>query len=299
VNYIFISAREAGLTMSLYEDARDLLFRHHFTLKKKEDLSPGKVTRFNVEGPDNFDLVKLRTDLIKLSDVHQTDMALMNEDIYLAPKKLFIFDMDSTLIQQEVIDEMAIVHGIGDEVKAITKRAMHGELNFDESLSLRVGLLNKLHKSKMDEICTRLTFMPGAEKLIKAIKATGAKVVIASGGFSFFAKVIGERLSMDEVFSNELHWDGETLTGKVTGEIVNAAFKATLLKKLAAQEKISLNQTVAVGDGANDIPMLLAAGLGFAYHAKPKVRLEANHQLNFGPMNTLLFFLNIPGDHFA
>ncbi len=299
MNYIFISARQAGLTMSFDEDARVLLGRHRFTIKRREELSPGKATRFFFEGPDNFELKSVREDLIKLSDVHETDLALMKEEIYLTPKKLFVFDMDSTLIQQEVIDEMAIAHGIGDEVKAITKRAMNGELNFDESLSLRVGLLNKLHKTKLDEIAHHLTFMPGAEKLIIALKSSGAKVVIASGGFSFFAKVIGQRLSMDEVYSNELHWDGEHLTGKVTGEIVNAAYKATLLETLASRQNIALNQTVAVGDGANDIPMLLTAGLGFAYHAKPRVRLEANHQLNFGPMNTLLFFLNIPGDHFA
>lgn len=298
MNFVFVCANPLELSSTFADDTKSLLTRFGFSVSQKHSVHSGKVLRYDLTGPQNLDEALLKRDLIALSDLHRTDLALMKSDIFYKPKKLLVFDMDSTLIQHEVIDEMAMAFGIGDQVKMITKRAMNGELNFDQSLSERVGLLKGLKKESLEKICSTLTLMPGAEKLIQVAKQNGAHTVIASGGFSFFADQICKRLGMHEFYANTLEWNGDTLTGKVSGEVVNAAYKAQLLEKLARKMNLGLDEVVAVGDGANDIPMLLKAGLGFAFHAKEKVRHEANHQMNFGPMHTLLYFLNITGEHF-
>ena len=298
MNFVFISARIQGLEQPYLEAVKSFLSHHHLVVESETSLSGNKARRLDLKAPSTFDPESVKTELVTLCDHHKTDHALIERELFLKKKKLFVFDMDSTLIQHEVIDEMAMVHGIGDQVKEITVRAMNGELNFDQSLTERVKLLKGLKKNLLQDISAKLTLMPGAEKLMKAAKKSGAKTVIASGGFSFFAEKILERLSMDAFYANTLAWDNDTLIGSVTGEVVNAEYKAALLVKLAGEEQLALSEVVAVGDGANDIPMLKKAGLGFAYHAKPRVRIEANHQLQHGPMETLLFFLNIPGDHF-
>lgn len=256
-----------------------------------------KALDFSIEFPDSFDTLKIKSDLMELSNKYQVDMALMARDITRSDKKLIVFDMDSTLIQHEVIDEMAMVHGIGDKVKKITERAMNGELNFDEALKERVSLLKGLKRESMEEIMSRLKVTPGVPKLIKEVKKHGYKTAIVSGGFKYFAENFRVKLGMDYAFANDLEWDGNVLSGRVAGKIINAQEKARLLEELAQKEKITLQQVVAVGDGANDLPMLAKAGFGIAFHAKEKVRQEARHQMSHGPMTTLLYFLGIPGNH--
>lgn len=243
------------------------------------------------------DYLKIKEHLMALSNQYQVDMALIPDDNYRTDRKLIVFDMDSTLIQHEVIDEMAMVHGIGDKVKLITERAMNGELNFDEALRERVSLLKGFKRKSMEEIMSRLRVTRGVPELILEVKKKGYKTAIVSGGFKYFAENFRQKLGMDYAFANDLEWDGDVLSGRVAGKIVNAQEKARLVEELARKEKISLEQVVAVGDGANDLPMLAKAGFGIAFHAKEKVRKEARHQMSHGPMTTLLYFLGIPGNH--
>ncbi len=244
---------------------------------------------------ENVEPIKM--ELLQLSNSYQVDLAFIPHDESRLNVKLIVFDMDSTLIQHEVIDEMAMVHGVGDEVKIITERAMNGELDFDQSLRKRVSLLKGLDKASMEEIAGRLKLTPGAEKLILEVRKRGIKTAVISGGFKYFAEGFKRRLEMDYAFANDLHFDGNVLSGELVGKIINAEEKARLVEELASKENISLDQVVAVGDGANDLLMLSKAGFGIAFHAKEKVRKAARHQLNFGPMTTLLYFLGIPGNH--
>jgi len=246
---------------------------------------------------EEIDLEKIKVSLMEISARHKIDLAFMKDNAFRYNKRLIVFDMDSTLIQAEVIDEMAAVHGIGDKVRKITERAMNGELNFDEALRERVALLKGLERKKMEEIFDRLPLTPGVEKFIKTIKALGFKTAIVSGGFRYFAENLKNKLGMDYAFANDLEFEGDVLSGKVKGQIINAHQKAFILELLAQQEQIHLEQVVAVGDGANDLPMLAKAGLGIAFHAKDKVKKEARHQMSHGPMTTILYFLGIPGNH--
>lgn len=247
---------------------------------------------------DELDLSKIKIHLMDLSNKHSVDMALMPMDDSRRDKKLIVFDMDSTLIQHEVIDEMAIDYGIGDKVKIITERAMNGELNFDEALKERVGLLKGFGKEQMESVQKRLQLTPGAEKLIQVLKSQGYKTGIISGGFRYFADSFKQRLGMDYAFANDLEFENSKLTGRVLGKIINAQEKARLLELIAQKENLTLNQVVAVGDGANDLPMLAKAGFGIAFHAKEKVKQEARHQMSHGPMTSILYFLGIKGNHF-
>jgi phosphoserine phosphatase len=240
---------------------------------------------------------KIKTELMNVSNRHGIDIAFMRDNVFRHNKRLIVFDMDSTLINAEVIDELAVEAGVGDQVKAITTRAMNGEMNFDQSLRERVALLKGLKRDVLKKVHDRLELNPGVEQFIRSVKSLGYKTAIVSGGFKFFAEELQKRLSMDYVFANELEFSGDELTGRVTGEIVNAEKKAFILELLAQQESIHLEQVVAIGDGANDLPMLAKAGLGIAFHAKEKVRKEARHQLGHGPMTSILYFLGIPGSH--
>jgi phosphoserine phosphatase len=243
------------------------------------------------------DAEKIKFQLMELSNKHQVDLALIPDNGYRSKRKLILFDMDSTLIQQEVIVEMARVYGIGDKVKEITERAMNGELNFDQALKERVALLKGLKRETMENIMAHLQLTPGVETLIHELKKHGYKTAIVSGGFKFFAENFKSRLGMDYSFANDLEFEGDVLTGNVKGTVINAQEKARLLEELAQKENLSLDQVVAVGDGANDLPMLAKAGFGIAYHAKEKVRKEAKHQVGHGNMTTILYFLGITGNH--
>jgi phosphoserine phosphatase len=284
------------LTPKFLRDVSKTLASNKINILRIDNMSPKsfKSLEMTTTIPDGIDLQKLKKELMGLSVTHQVDLAFLKDNVFRRSKRLIVFDMDSTLIQSEVIDEMAEALGVGEEVRNITKRAMEGEIDFDQSLTLRVSKLKGLKVEKMKEILENLQLTHGAEHFIKRVKSLGYKVAIISGGFSFYADALREKLGLDYAFSNELEITNGALTGKVLGTIINAHQKAMLLKLIAQQEKISMEQVVAIGDGANDLQMLSLAGLGIAYHAKEIVKKEANHHMSHGPMTSILYFLGIP-----
>jgi len=200
--------------------------------------------------------------------------------------------MDSTLIQTEVIDELAKHAGVGDEVKAITESAMRGEIDFKESFTKRVALLKGLDVNVMQEIAENLPMTEGLERMMLALKKYGYKIAILSGGFTYFGQYLQRKFNIDYVYANELEVDDEgKLTGRYVGEIIDGRRKAELLRLIAQVEKLDLEQTIAVGDGANDLPMLSLAGLGIAFHAKPKVTANARQSINTIGLDGVLYFL--------
>ncbi len=284
------------LTPKFLRDVSRTLATNKINILRIDNMSPKsfKSLEMTTTIPDGIDLQKLKKELMGLSVSHQVDLAFLKDNVFRRSKRLIVFDMDSTLIQSEVIDEMAKVLGVGEEIAKITKRTMEGEIDFDQSLTLRVSKLKGLTVEKMKTILENLELTQGAEQFIKRVKSLGYKVAIISGGFSFYADALREKLGLDYAFSNELEIQNGALTGKVLGTIINAQQKAMLLKLIAQQEKISMEQVVAIGDGANDLQMLSLAGLGIAYHAKEIVKKEANHHMSHGPMTSILYFLGVP-----
>jgi len=221
------------------------------------------------------------------------DIAFQRESIFRRNRRLFAFDMDSTLIQGEVIDELAKMAGVADRVVTITESAMRGEIEFQESFRRRVALLRGLPEQRVRELLGTIPLVEGAEQLIGTLKMLGYKTAILSGGFTFFARHLQERLEIDYVYANELDIVDGVVTGEVKTEIVDGARKAALLRQIARQENISLEQVVAVGDGANDLPMLGIAGMGIAFRAKPIVRQTAGHAVSFLGLDSLLYLIGV------
>lgn len=294
--YILNCVSVESISAEFLRDVAKTLADHSINIVRIDNVEPGsfKVMEITTSISEGFDFNAIKTELYSISTSHRVDVAFLRDNVFRRSKRLIVFDMDSTLIQTEVIDEMAEVHGVGAEVKEITERAMNGELDFDESLKLRVSKLKGLKVTQMEEILKTLPFTKGCQEFIRTVKSLGYKVAIISGGFSFFANALKESLDIDYAFANELKIIDGALTGEVEGQIVNANQKAFLLKVLAQQEKIALDQVVAIGDGANDLPMLATAGLGIAYHAKDIVRKTAEQNMSHGPMTTILYFLGIP-----
>jgi phosphoserine phosphatase len=239
------------------------------------------------------DASALRGELLDLAQTLDVDIAFQVDDVYRRNRRLVAFDMDSTLIQTEVINELAVAAGVGAEVAAITEAAMNGELDFKQSLVRRVALLEGLEEKVLGEIAARLPLTSGAERLIRTLRSLGYRTAILSGGFSFFGNDLQQRLGIDFVYANELELKDGRLTGRVRGEIVDGARKAALLRQLADQAGIRLEQTIAVGDGANDLPMLDAAGLGIAFHAKPKVRASAEQVISNLGLDGILYLIGM------
>lgn len=239
------------------------------------------------------DISTLHAELLALGIELNLDLAVQEDDIFRRNRRLVCFDMDSTLIQAEVIDVLAEAAGVGDEVAAITESAMRGELDFTESFRQRLRLLAGLDASILPALAESLPITPGAEKLIRTLKNLGYRVVILSGGFDYFAHDLRERLGIDEIHANTLDIRNGKLTGEISGPVVDGPRKADLLRQIAEREGIRLEQVIAVGDGANDLPMLSIAGLGIAYRAKPLVKQRARHALGTVGLDGILYLLGM------
>jgi phosphoserine phosphatase len=235
----------------------------------------------------------LRSELMSITQSCDIDIAFQRESIYRRNRRLFAFDMDSTLIQGEVIDELARLHGVGEQVAATTAAAMRGEIDFKQSFERRVALLKGLPETRVRELLHSIPLADGAEPLISTLKSLGYKTAVLSGGFTFFGEHLQKLLGLDYVFANQLEIENGLVTGRVSGEIVDGQKKAELLQFLADKENISLDQVVAVGDGANDLPMLNIAGMGIAFHAKPVVRSSAHHAVSHLGLDSLLYLIGV------
>lgn len=221
------------------------------------------------------------------------DVSFQKDDIYRRSRRLICFDMDSTLIETEVIDELAERAGVGPQVREITASAMRGEIDFRESFTRRVGLLRGLDVSVMEEIARSLPITEGLERMMTVLKRVGYKTAILSGGFTYFGNYLRQKYEFDYVYANELEIEEGKLTGRYVGEIVDGRRKAELLRLLCQFEAINIAQSVAVGDGANDLPMLNLAGLGIAFHAKPKVKATARQSISTIGLDGILYFLGL------
>lgn len=256
---------------------------------------PSKNTRacieFSLRGTPH-DRNAMQAELLRLSSEMEMDCSFQIDNMYRRMRRLICFDMDSTLIQTEVIDELAMRAGVGDKVKDITERAMRGEIDFKESFTERVALLKGLDSSVMREIAENLPITEGVDRLMYVLKRYGYKIAILSGGFTYFGEHLQKKYGIDYVYANELEIDEHgKLTGRYLGEIVDGRRKAELLKLIAQVEKVDIAQTIAVGDGANDLPMLSEAGLGIAFHAKPRVVANAQQSINTIGLDGVLYFL--------
>ena len=266
-------------------------------------LHPEKNVRacieFSLRGTP-LDREKMQEQLMKLSAEMEMDFSFQKDDMYRRMRRLICFDMDSTLIQTECIDELAKRAGVGDQVAAITEQAMRGEIDFKESFTRRVALLKGLDASVMKEIAENLPVTEGTERLMTVLKTYGYKIAILSGGFTYFGEYLQRRFGIDYVYANELEIgeDGK-LTGRFVGDIVDGHRKADLLKLIAQMEKVNLAQTIAVGDGANDLPMISEAGLGLAFHAKPRVVANAKQSINTLGLDGVLYFLGFKDSYIS
>ncbi len=238
------------------------------------------------------DLSEMQSQLMQLSAEMEFDFSLQRDNMFRRMRRLICFDMDSTLIQTECIDELAMRAGVGDKVKEITERAMRGEIDFKESFKERVALLKGLDVSVMKDIAENLPITEGVDRLMEVLKRYGYKIAILSGGFTYFGEYLQRKYGIDYMYANELEVDENgKLTGNYVGEIVDGHRKAELLKLIAQVEKVNLAQTIAVGDGANDLPMISEAGLGIAFHAKPRVVANAKQSINTMGLDGVLYFL--------
>ncbi len=259
-------------------------------LRDNEEPRSKSCVEFSVRGNPS-DVTAMRARFLEISQMEDFDISLQEDNVFRRCRRLICFDMDSTLIETEVIDELAIRAGVGDKVKAITERAMRGEIDFDESFRERVALLKGLDESVMRDIAENLPITEGVERMIQVLKRTGYKTAILSGGFTYFGNYLKQKFGFDYVYANELEIVDGKLTGRHLGDIVDGKRKAELLKIIAQVENINIAQTIAVGDGANDLPMLSTAGLGIAFHAKPKVKQTARQSISTIGLDGVLYFL--------
>lgn len=238
------------------------------------------------------DRSQLSRKFLDLASSNDVDISFQEDNVFRRTRRLICFDMDSTLIETEVIDELAMRAGVGDQVKAITERAMRGEIDFIESFTERVALLKGLDVNVMHDIAEHLPITEGLERMMTVLKRAGYKTAILSGGFTYFGNYLRQKYGFDYVYANELEVDADgKLTGRYLGEVVDGRRKAELLRLLAQVENVNIAQTIAVGDGANDLPMLATAGLGIAFHAKPKVKATAEQSLSTIGLDGVLYFL--------
>jgi phosphoserine phosphatase len=236
---------------------------------------------------------EMRAALLELTHQHDVDIAFQHDNVYRRNRRLVAFDMDSTLINAEVIDELAKLAGVGEQVQAITESAMRGELDFQASFRKRVSLLKGLPASALHQVVETVPLMDGAERLTSTLRRLGYKTAILSGGFTFVGRELQRRLGIDYLHANELDVADGAVTGEVRGEIVDGARKAHYLTEIARAEGLSMEQVIAVGDGANDLPMLRLAGLGIAFRAKPLVRQSARQSISTMGLDGILYLLGV------
>jgi len=239
------------------------------------------------------DASDFRGELLTLASEMDIDIAYQEDSMFRRTRRLVAFDMDSTLIEAEVIDELASAAGVGEKVAEITERAMRGEIDFKESFAARVALLKGLDESVLEGIAESLPITEGAERLVSTLKKLGYKTAILSGGFTYFGHHLQKRLGIDYVYANELAIEEGRVTGEVSGVVVDGQRKAELLREIAHREGIDMEQVIAVGDGANDLPMLSIAGLGIAFRAKPIVRENAKQSISTLGLDSILYLLGI------
>lgn len=256
----------------------------------ESERTPKASVEFSVRGTPK-DKEKMKADFMLLSSEQEMDISFQEESMFRRMRRLICFDMDSTLIETEVIDELAIRAGVGEKVKAITEAAMRGEIDFSESFRKRVALLKGLDVSVMQEIAENLPITEGVDRLMSILKKVGFKIAILSGGFTYFGNYLKQKYGIDYVYANELEVIDGKLTGNYIGDIVDGKRKAELLRLIAQVENVDIRQTVAVGDGANDLPMISIAGLGIAFHAKPKVKETAKQSISTIGLDGILYFL--------
>jgi len=293
-----VTAREiADVTKIIFEHGLNIDSIKRLTgrpsLDSTDELNAKSCIEISIRGvltPEQLE--RLQSDLMKQPN-KGLDISFQKDDIYRRSRRLICFDMDSTLIHTECIDELAMRAGVGDQVKAITESAMRGEIDFIESFTRRVALLKGLDVSVMEEIAKNLPYNEGLARMMKILKMVGYKTAILSGGFTYFGKYLQQKFGFDYVYGNELEVADGKLTGRYLGDVVDGRRKAELLKLLCQVEGINLSQAVAVGDGANDLPMLGLAGLGIAYHAKPKVRETADQSISTIGLDGILYFLGL------
>ena len=297
-----------SLSAAQLQSAAEIIARHDLNIDAIKRLTgrmsimhPEKNVRacveFSIRGT-LADKAAFQKELMALSADSGMDFSFQKDDMYRRMRRLICFDMDSTLIQAECIDELARRHGVYDKVAAITERAMRGEIDFKESFTERVALLKGLDISVMQDIADNLPITEGTDRLMSVLKTCGYKIAILSGGFTFFGEYLQRRYGIDYVYANELEVgeDGK-LTGRYVGDIVDGRRKADLLRLIAQTEKVNIAQTIAVGDGANDLPMINEAGLGIAFHAKPRVKASASQSLSTIGLDGVLYFLGFKDSH--
>ena len=266
------------------------------TSLRKEEEYPRASIQLSIRGKIDCK-VEFTERFMQISKKLDVDIAFQEDNIFRRNRRLVCFDMDSTLIQAEVIDKLAELAGVGDEVKAITESAMQGEIDFNESFKRRMKLLKGLKEEVLHEVAINLPITKGAKRLIDTLKSYGFKTAILSGGFTYFGNYLKDKLGMDYVYANQLEIKDGVLTGNYIGDIVDGNKKAEYLKEIAKMEGIDIGQTIAVGDGANDLQMLNLAGLGIAFHAKPKVKDNAQSSISSIGLDGVLYLLGYHDRH--
>jgi phosphoserine phosphatase len=291
------------LTKTISEDKltdfREVLALHGFRVQKSRALAPAdsqlNCLEFVMAGaPESLN--SLRASLLALSHSSAIDLAIRAVNHDYRHFRLAVFDMDSTLIEAEVIDELAKEAGVGEHVAAVTAAAMRGELDFQQSFRKRVSFLKGLSEKRLTAVAERILLTNGTERLFRVLKRIGIKTAVCSGGFTFMGERLQQRLGIDYVYANELEIKNGVVTGEVPLEVIDGNKKAELVKQIAAREGVALDQVIAVGDGANDLPMINLAGMGVAFRAKPIVRASAKYSVSNAGIDALLYLIGLHED---